>query len=423
MSSFNLDVNYYALDDLRKLFTITAGVPITDEELDVKIANIIMNAKNQFDKFEVENISDFLQEAKLKYRNLIDYYNIQYDDPYPLTSSLKEQMINSKFLDKNEHVIIERPETIPMQVKLISIYSNSRDTTKFPHANNFEIDLPQALSDVKRASLFDFNLSFRVVNVSNWYQNTKFKFSLPNIYDKDFEITFPEGQYINEVFADTLSYFMNKIVQMTLGNDYNGVDYSGYSNFHSNISQISGKFDIYNINEDTGEEDKFILDFSKPCLYDVNKDQPKIIYDQDTYWGLGYQIGFNKERYISTKQDVRLTNIQDGAITINIVKTQTISSPRIFDMKQDGIAFLEIEDLNKNDQTSSYGGKVNSFFARIPMLYTGFEQDYGGVYGDGVSLDLENIKKLKIRLRHFNGVLVDCQNQDFDITLAVTCKK
>ena len=42
MSSFNLDVNYYALDDLRKLFTVNAGIPITDEELDVKIANIII---------------------------------------------------------------------------------------------------------------------------------------------------------------------------------------------------------------------------------------------------------------------------------------------------------------------------------------------------------------------------------------------
>ena len=59
MSSINLDVNYYALDDLKKLFTITAGVPITDEELDVKIANILMNAKNQFSKFEVENIGIF----------------------------------------------------------------------------------------------------------------------------------------------------------------------------------------------------------------------------------------------------------------------------------------------------------------------------------------------------------------------------
>ena len=423
MSSFNLDVNYYALDDLRKLFTVNAGIPITDEELDVKIANIIMNAKNQFTKFEVENISNFLQEAKLKYRNLVDYYNIKYDDPYPLTNSLKEQMINSTFLDKNEHAIIEKPDSIPMQIKLISVYSSSRDKNKFPNANNFEVDLPQSLSDVRRASLFDFNMSFRVVNVSNWYENTKFKFSLPNIYDKDFEITFPEGQYVNEIFADTLSYFMNKIVQTTLGNDYNGVDYSEYSNFHSNISQITGEFTIYNLNTDTGEQDRFIFNFTVPCNYDANKDQPITIYDQDTYWGLGYQLGFDKEIYESNKQDVRLITVQNGGVDISVVNVQAIKSVRVLDMKQDGIAFLEIENFNKNDQTSSYGGKVNSFFARIPMLYTGYEQDYGGVYGDGVSLDLENIKKLKIRLRHFNGVLVDCQNQDFDITLAVTCKK
>ena len=422
MSSFNLDVNYYSLDDLRKLFTITAGVPITDEELDVKIANIIMNAKNQFSKFEVENISAFLKEAKIKYRQFINFYDIEYDNIHPLTDALKERMIDNKFLDKNEHAVIERPEVIPMQIKLISVYSNSRDMNKFPHANNFEVDLPQTLSDVKVVSLFDFNMSFRIVNISNWYQNTKLTFYLPDIRDEPFEVQFIEGQYVNEIFADTLAFFMNNTVATTLGNNYNGVDYSEYSNFKTHIYQVNGIFQIYNLNKDTGDQDKFVLDFSVPNRYDINKEQPKMIYDQDTYWGLGYQLGFEKQRYESTVQSVKMMSLQ-GGFNIYTEQVQAILSPRMLDMKQDGIAFLEIDELNKNDQTTPNGGNVNSFFARIPVLYTGYEQDYGGVYGDGVSVDLENIKKLKIRLRHFNGVLVDCQNQDFDFTLAVTCKK
>ena len=119
-----------------------------------------------------------------------------------------------------------------------------------------------------------------------------------------------------------------------------------------------------------------------------------MIYDQDTYWGLGYQLGFEKQRYESTVQSVKMMSLQ-GGFNIYTEQVQAILSPRMLDMKQDGIAFLEIDELNKNDQTTPNGGNVNSFFARIPVLYTGYEQDYGGVYGDGVSVDLENIKELK----------------------------
>ena len=59
MSSINLDVNYYSLDDLKKLFTVTSDIPISSQELDVKISNIILNAKNKYTKEQVNNISNF----------------------------------------------------------------------------------------------------------------------------------------------------------------------------------------------------------------------------------------------------------------------------------------------------------------------------------------------------------------------------
>lgn len=425
MSSINLDVNYYSLDDLKKLFTISSDIPISSQELDVKISNIVLNAKNKYTKEQVNNISNFLQEAKLKYRNLIDYYNIQYDNIYPLTDSLKEKMVDSKFLDKNEHAIIEKPIEIPTQTKLISLYSNSRDKTKYPFANVFEIELPQSLTDITNVSLFDFNMSFKIVNISEWYQNTKFTFLLPDIAgDTEFTITFKRGQYANNVFADTLSIFMNTKVQTTLGNNYNGVDYSNYSNFHTVVSPLDGLFTIYNIN-DEGVSDKFTLPFNVPEKYPIIKEQPKMIYDNDDYWGLGYQMGFNKEEYTSKRDLVTLYTLgNDGDGTnVNAFFAQSVNSLRMLDMRQDGMAFIEIDELNGNDQTSNYGGKVNSWFARVPILYAGYEQDYGGVYGEGVSVSLERLSKLKIRLRHFNDVLIDVTNQNFDITLAVTCKK
>tara|TARA_Y100000816_G_C26101864_1_gene584242 strand:- start:743 stop:2014 length:1272 start_codon:yes stop_codon:yes gene_type:complete len=423
MSGFNLDVNFYSLDDLKKLFTISSDIPITNEELDVKIANILMNAKNKYTEFEVQQISSFLGEAKLKYKNFIDFYNIEYDNIHPLTDALKEKMVDSKFLDKNEHAVIEKPLDIPMQTKLVNVYSNQRDRKKFPHANNFEIDLPQTLHDIKSVALFDYNMSFRVVNVSRWYQNTRMSFLLPNISgDLKFEIIVAEGQYANEIFADTLSYLLNNKVQEVLGNNYNGVDYSRYANFKTHVSPLSGIFEVYNVNSSTGEQDKFVFPFDEPEAYTINKDQPKMVYENKDYWGLGYQMGFNKKRYESKQSVISIVEIKDG-FSVSIVRAHVLTAPRVLDMRQDGMAYLEIDHLNKNDQPDSNGGGSNSFFARIAMLYTGFEQDYGGVYGEGVEVDLESMSKLKIRLRHYNQVLVDCQNQDFDFTLAVTCKK
>ena len=44
---------------------------------------------------------------------------------------------------------------------------------------------------------------------------------------------------------------MNNTVATTLGNNYNGVDYSEYSNFKTHIYQVNGIFQIYNLNKDT----------------------------------------------------------------------------------------------------------------------------------------------------------------------------
>ena len=64
------------------------------------------------------------------------------------------------------------------------------------------------LNIIRRKSciIVDFNMSFRIVNISSQYQNTKLTFYLPDIRDEPFEVQFIEGQYVNEIFADTLAF-------------------------------------------------------------------------------------------------------------------------------------------------------------------------------------------------------------------------
>ena len=423
-NKFNLDVGVYSLEDLKKLFTITDTTSSSPQELDIKISRILVNAKDSFNEFEINNFREFLMQAKLKYLNLLDYYNVKYDDFYPVTDELKTKLVNNKFLAKNEHVVIEKPKDIPQKTKNVSIYTASRDKKKWPKANDFEIDLPQDLVDVTSAQLLDYNMSFRVLNISESYQNSKFSFYLPNITDKKFTVVFEDGQYPNNFVSVMLAEFMNQAVQKTLGNNFNGVDYSTYSNFYSHYQPISGQFLIYNKNiNDVSKSDKFILPFDEPEEYDCNTkiNQGNIIaYDLPDYWGLGYYMGFNKQPYVSAYGTTSKTTVDPPGV--DMIIAQYIESPGTFDIKQDGIAYLEIDNLNHDDQTSYYGGKVNSYFSRIPILYTGYEQDFGGIEPP-IAVDLERIKKLRIKLRHFTGILIEVNNLDWDITIQFTCKK
>ena len=131
-------------------------------------------------------------------------------------------------------------------------------------------------------------------------------------------------------------------------------------------------------------------------------------------------MGFNKQPYVSAYGTTSKTTVDPPGV--DMIIAQYIESPGTFDIKQDGIAYLEIDNLNHDDQTSYYGGKVNSYFSRIPILYTGYEQDFGGIEPP-IAVDLERIKKLRIKLRHFTGILIEVNNLDWDITIQFTCKK
>ena len=88
------------------------------------------------------------------------------------------------------------------------------------------------------------------------------------------------------------------------------------------------------------------------------------------------------------------------------------------------VSYLEIDGFNYAYQTNEHQGEVNSYFARIPVGYSsdGIRiSDTGGF--DKAVVSYERLNKLKLKLRLFNGVLLDMTDQDFDITLSFYCKK
>ena len=74
------------------------------------------------------------------------------------------------------HPLIHRENNYVSIKKNVSIHSDDRDRSKWPNANEFEIELPQPLKQVQYMKLTDINLPTELCNISSKYQNNKLLF-------------------------------------------------------------------------------------------------------------------------------------------------------------------------------------------------------------------------------------------------------
>lgn len=436
---FNFNINEYSFEDMKKVFGISDNETMTDNELDVRIASILFNAKSQLSKQELSKVKSFLPILKEKYKQLVQLNNIEINNIHPLTESMKAIMRPNTFLDKNEHMVIEKTTEPEYTIRNFSIYSCDRDTSIFPYASQFEVDVPTDIRDITLLQLQDYNMSFDKKNISSWYQNTKLTFSVQGIIpvssdgnssnisiNDNMTITIEDGFYIDEtILLNELKDKMNsKLYNMILNIDANidTIDSSPIGNlsngnstfsFKIQYSTLKHKIVIYN------EKLEFKLHFNLPDEFENNKYQTKKVYNLKNYWGLGYVLGFNKELYKS--ESIKISNSYGGDVSKPV---NLIYAPRIIDINLNAIAYLEIDGFNYSYQTNEYQGEVNSYFARIPIGYTKDQiriSDTGGF--DKAVVSYERINKLKIKLRLFNGILLDIEDENFDISLAFYCKK
>lgn len=404
--SFDYDINHYTFADLKKLFNVKDGETVSTEEIDMRISNIKYSAKETSkNDTQYQDIINFLAIAREKFQTFVKTQDIQYNNVYPFTERLQQKFLPNKFLDKNEHAIIEQTLdiNIPTEVKYININSCDRDEVAWPLSTHFEIDLPDNLKDVTYLQLFDYNFYNHIFNFSNFYQNTKVTFEVDttvgnsNTSGIKMTVTLADGSYTNDDITDALTQALNNAVSGKL-TELEGFDIA-YTNFQCSVDSISKKLSIIN------SADDFKLYFDSAEMYDYNKWQIRNIYDLKTSWGLGYLLGFNKEIYESISND----NSQ-----------KEIVSPYIFAPTLNYSVFLEIDGFNHIQQTRDNTGLVNGYFARIPIK-NGFANEMGGFERTEVSV--EKVSKIKIRLRFHTGILLDLQQQNYDLTLIFGCKK
>ena len=356
----------------------------------------------------------------------------------------------------NPHNLIPRNNNYVLNNKLLSIHSEDRDINKWPESNHFEIQLPQTITNVQSIQLVKIHLPGNQYTFSNNQQNTKLSFYVnPNLYknmllylaletNKDiaFTITIREGYYSPVEMANELENLMNQEVTRFLTEEA-GLDKSiVYDKFKVHYDKVGMKLFFGNTH------DNFSFPFDKQIHYDVscskfviNNDE---VWNRYTNWGLGSYLGFNKSTYkgieITKPYYFNYANtmwLSPDTLDVSnnsMAKAYYIESAFTVNIFGDTCIYMDMDKYNTIDElvpfsketnnlyNNDYGGKVNSAFAKIPIMNTN-NNYYLASNNDFLSNIssynpiINNIKKLKFKFRYHDGRLVEFKESNFNFTL------
>ena len=351
--------------------------------------------------------------------------------------------------------------------KCVAISTNDRDISKWKKQNHFEIVLPQYIKNIVSMRISKLTLPAYFYNFCNEYQNTKFQFRLKpsklipqnDIYEikyyevlalnqnKYFEVTIPDGLYCCSELAILLENLMNNAVTNFLEKHTNIPEmYKTYTRFKCFNDDVKKKIWFGN------DRDAFVFEFSNDINYNTNCNNKKIFNDYSC-WGLPYYLGFNKEIYnsISSKETQYLNYYTDDGeydwlspyvhddsdSEYSNVKyyCHYISSPFPIKLNPLHNIYIEINRYNTCDElipysesTSStynndYSGKVNAFFENVPISMSSsntintFSKNDFLITKNVFSNPIERIKKLEFKFRTHNGLLIDFNNNEFELVM------
>jgi len=311
------------------------------------------------------------------------------------------------------HQLIERKQNFTLDRKILSVDTNDRDIDKWPNPCDFEVSCPQSYNNIESIRLLNIQTPNKFYNISEYLQNNKFILDISNIGSTI--IVLDDGYYSIKNLVETLKNVTNITVV------YNDVNHKIYFGHNHSFALTFNSTDLsYNKN-------------CKDLNYHYNN-----IYKQHSKWGLGAMLGFNKtsvgasyttdnhQFQYDSNQWISSGNGNDNSHYI-------IESHKAVDLDEYQNIYIEVDKLNKSDEIKPYvvdkinntnSGIMNSFFAKVPIIKNEQNQSINtkDFCIEGVSYfqpPLENINKLKIKIRYHNGLLVDLQNYNISMTFEI----
>ena len=357
----------------------------------------------------------------------------------------------------NTHQLIQRQQNYVLERKLISIHSEDRDIKKWPNSNHFEVILPEPILNVQSMRLLDILIPVNFYSFSTTLQNTKMFFSVipssdisgsyPVLYNdlsnsviNPYEITIQDGFYSAGELATELENRMNYRIY-SIDPSFN---YNFFTCYYDNVAQ---KIWFGN------SRDAFNLEFQLQSTYTLPNNENVVDWNNYTKWGLGFYLGYDKQRYTSTASTSDIYFYYTTATDSTGVKqhlpykwldasgslTSTVhysKPPYILKLNGDKCIYLELNKYNSYDElypfsqattnvlNNDFGGKINSAFAKIMITTTPFNESFESSNGFLNNMSyfnppLERLSKLEFKFRYHNGRLVDFQKYPYHFTIEV----
>jgi hypothetical protein len=312
---------------------------------------------------------------------------------------------------------------------MATIHTEDRDLLKYPFENAFEVVLPTVLKNVLSVELVDIALPTFFYNVSDYLQNTKLWFSVPDYFSEPLEIAVPSGCYTPADLCAALAMQLNAATTKRL---YAlGVYVSpltAYSQFSVTYSAIERKFAFRTV------QDGFVLWFDKESVYEQSQHHVNVnCWKMLRNWGLGYTLGFYKHAYeavIAMPPTGASLNVNPDDISLGL----TIVSAKIAELDVGRTIYMEVDAFNWIDEITpfsiattdayngDFNGSVNNAFAKLAL------STVSGCYVPVKKFKrvlphaVEKVGRLKFKFRYHNGIPVDFKQQAFDFSLKFECR-
>jgi hypothetical protein len=366
----------------------------------------------------------------------------------------------------SSHQLIPNSQQYMLQYKFITINSEDRDVSKYANSSEFEIDLPQDYVNVQTVKLNSWSFPYKYDVFSEYTNNTFFTFSLRPFYvvgttvrqgpNTTFSINIESGSYTPLQMATELTNKMNTAVNAfvkTLHPSSNE-----YTDFVVTYHEVNAKMWFGNRNSE------FVL-LNDSEIYTTNENNSNAdCYRRSSYkryvnWGLPYFLGFNRESVVSdiVTDDVKIYYESSSqwitSTVFNGVPNYIVAD---YKLNLDGPThfYVEIAGMNNMDETmpkkiycdngnngsndycdngnmitkkslqvinstNESNGIVNSCFAKIPVPVKS-DTDWFNTTSDSYMLynpPAEKIRRLRIKIRYHNNVLVNFENFEFSFVL------
>ena len=229
--------------------------------------------------------------------------------------------------------------------KFLTISSDDRDVTFWPHTNEFEVILGDDIRNIYSVEIKSATIPTNIHSFSNNYKNTKLTIGFGGAAGTVFDISagiYPDGTYI----ANAIESAVN---QQNL-QDFIKVYYDTNSKKTWFVSD-SG-FTIYNSDGSLNEHN-----YNYKCDETSIRENDKEIYKNSQNWGLGYNLGLKKENTIAEEAGASSISLEylrinedingaDRSYTI-VKKTQYyIQSQYNINLQPDTNFYVEMESQN-----------------------------------------------------------------------------